>query len=142
VPYRGGGEAITSVVSGETSVYFAPLATAYPHVRTGRLRALAVMSEKRIALAPEIPTVSEAGYPGSESGFWHGLMVSAKTPKEIVNAIHAAALAALRRPDVSRRLDDMGYTIVGDRPEQFAQFLQSEVAKWRKVVRALNMTAE
>lgn len=142
VPYRGGGEAITSVVSGETSVYFAPLATALPHVGTGRLRPLAVTSTKRIPLAPDVPTVAESGYAGSESGFWHGLMVPAKTPKQTIATLHSAAIAALKRPDVAKRLHDMGYTPVGDRPEQFAQFLQTEIDKWRKVIRTIGMTAE
>jgi tripartite-type tricarboxylate transporter receptor subunit TctC len=142
VPYRGGGEAITSIVSGETSVYVAPLATALPHVGTGRLRPLAVTSATRIAVARDVPTVAELGYAGAESGLWHGLMVPVKTPKQTIATLHSAALAALKRPDVARRLHDMGYTTVGDQPEQFAQFLQAEIEKWRKVVRAIGLKAE
>ena len=141
VPYRGGGEAITAVVSGETSVYFAPLASAMTHVRAARLRPLAAMSTKRIPLAPEVPTVGELGYAGSESGFWHGLMVPAGTAPEIVKTLHAATLTALKRPEIDKRLNDMGYAPTGNSPEEFLQFLNSEIAKWRKVIREKGLTA-
>ena len=141
VPYRGGGEAITAMVSGETSVYFAPLASAMPHVRSGRLRPLAAMSATRIPLAPDVPTVGELGFGGSESGFWHGIMVPSKTPPEIIKTLHAATVTALKRPDVSKRLNDMGYSPVGDPPEQFLAFLKAEIAKWRKIIQEKGLTA-
>jgi tripartite-type tricarboxylate transporter receptor subunit TctC len=133
VPYRGGGEAITSIVAGETSVYFAPLSTAMPHVRSGRLRPLAVTAKQRLPLAPELPTIAEAGYPGTESGFWHGIMVPARTPKEIVARLHEATLAALKRPEVNKRLESIGYTVAADQPEQFLVFIRSEIERWKKV---------
>jgi tripartite-type tricarboxylate transporter receptor subunit TctC len=86
VPYRAGGEALMEVLSGEVSVYFSPLATALPHVRQGRLRPLAVTTAKRVPLLPEYPTVDELRYPGYQSGNWYGLLVPAKTPKEIITA--------------------------------------------------------
>ncbi|MFN9122668.1 MAG: tripartite tricarboxylate transporter substrate-binding protein, partial [bacterium] len=142
VPYRGGGEAINAMVSGETSVYFAPLASALPHVKAGRLRPIAAMSERRIALVPEVPTIAEAGFPGAESGFWHGSMVPSGTPVEVINALHAATTAALRREDIARRLTDVGYSVIGDPPGPFLEFVKSEVQKWRKVVQATGLTAE
>jgi tripartite-type tricarboxylate transporter receptor subunit TctC len=142
VPYRGGGEAINAMVSGETAVYFAPLASAMPHVRSGRLRPLAAMSDRRIALVPEVPTIAEAGFPGAESGFWHGSMVPTGTPVEVINALHAATVIALKRDDIAKRLSDVGYSVIGDPPAAFQAFVKAEVEKWRKVVQATGLTAD
>jgi tripartite-type tricarboxylate transporter receptor subunit TctC len=141
VPYRGGGESITAVISGETPVYFAPLSTGLPPVRSGRLRPLAVTSTKRLALMPELPTIAESGYPGFESGFWYGLMVPAKTPKEVITAIREATVAALNRPEVVKRMQDMVVTPVWDQPEEFAAFIKSEIEKWGKIIRATGLIA-
>jgi tripartite-type tricarboxylate transporter receptor subunit TctC len=141
VPYRGGGEAITAVVSGETPVYFAPLSAGLPQVRAGRLRPLAVTSTKRLSLMPELPTVAESGYPGFESGFWYGLVVPAKTPRETIATIREATVAALKRPEVSKRMQDIVVAPVGDQPEEFAAFVKSEIEKWGKIIRATGLTA-
>jgi tripartite-type tricarboxylate transporter receptor subunit TctC len=137
VPYKSGGEAIVGVITGEVSVYFAPLATALPQVREGRLRPLAVTSTRRLPLLPEYPTVAELGYPGYQAGNWYGLMVPAKTPAEIVAAVRTAALAALAHPAVSKRMTDLGYVIIGDRPEEFAAHLRSEIASLAKMLRTI-----
>jgi tripartite-type tricarboxylate transporter receptor subunit TctC len=142
VPYRGGGEAITAVMSGESPVYFAPLSTGLPPVRAGQLRALAVTSRERLAMAPEFPTVSESGYPGFESGVWFGLMVPAKTPKETVAAIRQATVSALDRPDVRKRLLNIGFTPVVDQPDEFTVFIKSEIEKWGKIIRAAGLKAD
>jgi tripartite-type tricarboxylate transporter receptor subunit TctC len=141
VPYRGGGEAITAVVSGEVGLYFAPLSVALQPARAGRLRALAVTSAARLPAMPELPTVAESGYPGFESGFWFGLAVPARTSKEIVSALHGAAVAALKKPDVVKRLDGIVFTPVGDQPEEFAAYIKSEIEKWGAVVKATGLTA-
>jgi tripartite-type tricarboxylate transporter receptor subunit TctC len=141
VPYRAGGEALTAVVAGETSVYFAPLATALPQIRRGRLRALAATSAKRLSLLPEYPTVAETGYPGYESGNWYGIMVPAKTPQEPIATIRGAGIAVLNNPVVSKRLNDLGYVPVGDQPEEFAAHIKSEIDKLRKILRQLGVTA-
>lgn len=142
VPYRGGGPAVNAVVSGEVPVYFAPIATALPFVRQGRLRALAVCTAKRMPMLPEYPTVAESGYPGYESSNWHGLVAPAKTPKEIITVIHAAAIAALNRPDISKRIQDLGMTPIGDQPGEFSEFLKADIEKWRKIVRQKGLTAD
>jgi len=142
VPYRGGGEALTAVVAGEVSVYFAPLATALPQVRQGRLRPLAVTTTRRVALLPEYPTVAELGYPGYQSGNWYGILAPAKTPKEIIATIHGAAVTVLKDPLVSRRLTDLGYVSVGDQPEEFAAFIKAEIATLAKIVKQTGATAE
>ena len=142
VPYRGGGESLTSIVSGETIVYFSPLPVALPHIRSGRLRAIAVTSKKRVSLVPEIPTVAESGYPRYEFNLWNGLLVPAKTPKETITAIHNALIAALKSPEVSKRMAEMSSNAVGSQPEEFAAFLKSEVDNIAKIVTKLNLKAD
>jgi tripartite-type tricarboxylate transporter receptor subunit TctC len=140
VPYRGGGEAIIAVMSGESSIQFGPLASWLPHVRQGRGRALAVTSSKRLPFLPEFPTVAET-IPGYEAGNWYGLVVPAKTPSEIITAIRSAVVSALNNPAVNKRLTDLGYLVIGDRPEEFAGHIRSEVDKLGKIIRTLGLTA-
>lgn len=135
VPYRGGGEALTAVISGEVSTYFSPLATALPQIRQGRLRAFAMTSAKRVPLVPEYPTIAELGFPGYESGQWYGILVPVKTPNEIVKTIRGHLVSALKLPDIVNRLTDLGYVIVGDQPEEFSAHIRSEVRKLAKVLR-------
>jgi tripartite-type tricarboxylate transporter receptor subunit TctC len=142
VPYRGGGPAVTAVVSGEVPLYFAPIATALPFIREGRLRALAMCTAQRSPLLPQLPTVAESGFPGFEASNWHGLVVPAKTPKEIIAVLHAAALAALKRPDIAKRIHDLGLTPIGDDPAEFARFLKTDIEKWRRIVRQRGLTVD
>jgi tripartite-type tricarboxylate transporter receptor subunit TctC len=142
VAYRGGGAALTAAVAGESPVYFAPVASSLPLIRSGRLRALAVTSAQRIALMPELPTAAEGGYAGYQCGNWYGFMLPAKTPKEIVATLHRATLSALGNAEIARRLGDLGYIVVGDQPEEFAGFIRSEIDALAKVVKALNLKAE
>ncbi len=142
VPYRGGAEAVTAVVSGETSVSFLPLATALPQARQGRLRALAVSTVKRVPALPEYPTLAEAGVPGYEFGTWYGVMAPAKTPREVVGVLHAAVTASLRSADVARRLNDLGYVIVGDAPDAFGTYVKSEIERLGKLIRAFKLAVD
>lgn len=142
VPYKGGGESLLSIVSGETAVYFSPLVVALPHMRQGRLRALGVTSTKRISLVPEVPTIAESGYPGYEFNLWNGLLVPAKTPKETITAIRNAVIAVLNTPEVNKRMVEMSSTIIGSQPEEFGAFVKAEVDKLAKVVAKLNLTAD
>ncbi len=142
VPYRSGADAITAVLSGEVSVYFAPLAVALPHIRTGRLHPLAVTSAGRLPLLPEYQTVAELGFPGYQAGNWYGLMAPARTAKEITTAIRNAALAAMNNPATGKRLADLGYVTVGDQPEEFAAFIKTETATLGKLLKAMNITPE
>jgi tripartite-type tricarboxylate transporter receptor subunit TctC len=142
VPYRGGGEAMTSVVTGEVSVYVAPLAAAFPFIEQGRVRALAVTTSKRLQALPGYPTVAESGYPGYEIGNWYGIVVPAKTPREIVATVHKAAVSALALPAVNKRLLDLGYVIVGNQPDEFAAFARAEVERLGKLIRTIGAKAE
>jgi tripartite-type tricarboxylate transporter receptor subunit TctC len=135
VPYRAGGEALTSVLSGETSVYFAPIAPALAHVRSGRLRALAVTSKARLLALDRYPTIAESGYPSFQTGNWYGLAVPARTPPEIVAALNKAALAVLKNPGVNKKLVDSGYLVIGDTPDQFAAHIRTEVANLGTVLK-------
>ena len=142
VPYRGGAPAQTAVIAGEVSIYFAPVATALPFVREGRVRPLAVGSTVRLAALPDCPTIAESGYPDYDASNWHGLVVPAKTPKETIAVIHGAAITALKRPDIRRRMQDLGLTPLGDEPAQFAEFMKADVEKWRKIVRQKGLRAD
>ena len=142
VPYRGGGEALTSVMSGETSVYFSPLAITLPFLQDKRLRALAVTTPKRLPVVPDYPTVAEAGYPDYVAGNWFGIMLPVKTPRETGTSVREAALATLGNADVAKRLNDLGYVIIGDRPEEFAAHIRSEIDKLGKIIRKAGLTAD
>jgi len=142
VPYRSGGEALTSIVSGETSVYFAPVAAALPQVNTARLRALAVTSAKRLPLSATTPTLAESGYPGFEFGNWYGIMAPAKTSREVIDRVHAASVSALNNPGIHKRLLGSGFVPIGNTPEAFAAFFRSEIETWGKIVRELELSAD
>jgi tripartite-type tricarboxylate transporter receptor subunit TctC len=142
VPYRSGGEALTAVLSGETSVYFAPVAGALPQVKQGRLRPLAVTSSRRLSLAPDVPTVAESGYPQFEFGNWYGIVAPAKTPREIIDRVRSASVAALGNPGISKRLLDSGFVPIGNTPEEFGAYFRAEIEAWGKIVRALKLSAD
>jgi tripartite-type tricarboxylate transporter receptor subunit TctC len=139
IPYVGGGPALTAIISGQTLVYGAPLSTALPHIPQ-RLRALAVTSGKRNSLLPEIPTVAES-VPGYEFNAWAGLLVPAKTPKEVIASIRSAVVAALNRPEVSKRLSDLGYSIVADQPDELAAFIKADIETMAKLIRQNRLSA-
>lgn len=134
VPYRSGGEALTGLVSGEVSVYFAPLAPTLPFIRQGRARPLAATTSRRLAQLPELPTVAESGYPGYQAGNWYGITVPGKVPPELVSTIHAKAVAALNEPATRKRLLELGYIIGADKPDAFANFIKSEIGSFAKVI--------
>jgi tripartite-type tricarboxylate transporter receptor subunit TctC len=142
VPYRGGGEALIAVVTGEVSVYLGPLATVLPQVQQGKLRGLALTTLKRLPALPEFPTVAESGYPGYEAGNWYGLIVPVKAPRDAVTVLRNAVLAAYKNPTVAKRMDDLGYVQGGSSPEEFAAFIKSEIDKLAKILRQVGAKAE
>jgi tripartite-type tricarboxylate transporter receptor subunit TctC len=141
VPYKGGGEALTSVISGETPLMFAPVVTALPHIRGGRVRALAVTTANRLPLLSDLPTIAETGVKGYASSNWFGLMVQAKTPKDIVAALHRAVVATLNKPEVIKRINELGCIPVGNQPEEFGAFIKSDIALLANVFKAAGVTA-
>ena len=136
VPYKGGAPGMVALVGGQVQLYFATISTALPHVKSGKIRALAVTSAKRSIVAPEYPTIAEAGVKGYEHASWVGTLAPAKTPPAIVNALHAEAVKAIARDDVKSALLRDGLEPVGDSPQEFATVIKAEVAKWMKVVKA------
>ena len=138
IAYKGGGPALAAVVAGETAVYFTPYATGLPHIRSGRLRPLGVSTLKRLPDLPGIPAIAET-LPGYEVLAWNGLMVPAKTPGGIVDSLHKAVISALNQPDVSKRLNDLGFLVVGSRPEELAAYVKSEIDKYAKLIRQIGL---
>jgi tripartite-type tricarboxylate transporter receptor subunit TctC len=135
VPYKGGGQSITGVLSGEAHMMWAPISTAAPHGKTGRMRVIAVTSAKRVASLPETPTVSEAGVPGFEYGGWQGIFVPAGTSPEIIARLNGTILKAINTSEFKDYLQQEGSELVGSTPEAFAAFLRDEVVKHAKIVR-------
>lgn len=136
IPYKGGAPAATDLISGQIQVMFNTLPVILPHVRTGRMKGLAIASGRRIPAAPDLPTVAEAGLPGFEASTWYGVMVPAGTPSPIVNKLHGAFVAALNAPDVRERLTNENFELVGSTPAEFAMYVRAEIPKWAKVVKA------
>ena len=142
VPYRGGAPAAVAVITGEVDVLFTGALGVFPHVHSGRLRALAVTTSRRLASVPDLPTVAEAGVKGFEVVSWNGVVVPAGTPAAIVQRLNSSINDALRTPEVRQRLSSEGLQIVASTPQEFEQFIKSEIAKWAKVVRAAGIKAE
>ena len=139
VPYKGTAPGITDLIGGRVSVNSATIVSTMPHVTAGRLRALAVLSGKRSQAVPQLPTVAESGIAGYEIDVWYGTLAPAKTPKEIIARLHDETARILAQPDVKERMLAMGLEPIGNPPDQFADYLRAEVAKWAKVVRAADI---
>lgn len=136
IPYRGGGEAITSLVGGQVPVGYLGFAPSLPYIKAGRLRALAVTGKKREALLPSVPTIEELGFAGFETQTWYGAVVPAGTPPEIVTKLYRAFTDALRANGVKERLASAGLEIiVSPTTEDFAKYIRTEIARWPPVVK-------
>jgi tripartite-type tricarboxylate transporter receptor subunit TctC len=134
VPYKNSAQGYVDVIAGQVEAMFFNLPGPLPHVKAGRLRALAVSSVKRAEQVPNVPTVIEAGIPGFEVTVWQGYAVPRGTPQVYVSRIHAAMMKALESPDLKQRFYDNGVTAEPTTPEAFRKFVQSETAKWKKVI--------
>ena len=141
VPYKGGGQMVVAVISGEGQVMFSPVSTAVPHSKTGKLRLLGVSSAQRIASLPEVPTIAET-IKGYDYGGWQGLLVPANTPTEIINRLHASVLKVIATPEFKDYAAGEGSDIVGSTPDWFVQFLKSEVTKNAALVKAAGIKPE
>jgi len=142
IPYKGGGPSVIALVSGEAAVGFTTTPSCIFHIQNGKLRGLAVTTPKRSPFLPELPTVAEAGVPGFAAEAWYGMLVPAGTPKEIIQRLHATSVKALQFPDVKKRLDATGLVAVGNTPDEHERYIRSEVEKWGKVVRALDLRVD
>ena len=136
VPYKGASPLLTDVIAGHIEVVFMGMASALPHVKSSRLRALAVTSMKRVAAAPEVATIDEQGLPGFDTTSWFGVAVPAGTPRDIVTRLHAAIVRIIALPEVRNPLISEGAEFIGDTPEQFAEFLKADIERWGKAIKA------
>ena len=142
VPYKGAAPALADLLGGQVQLMFSTMPPALPHVKDGKLRALAVTSLKRSPAAPDLPTVDEIALPGFEANTWHGVVVPAGTPGAIVARLNREIVAILHLPDVVERLSGQGAEALGSTPEEFAAYIKSESVKWAKVVRDSGAKAE
>src|SRR6266566_2535648 len=136
VPYKGAAPALQDVIAGHVQMMFATASSVVPHIRDGKVRALAVTTLKRTTVLPQLATVDELGLKGFDATTWHGLVAPAKTPKEIVAALHRATAQALNDPGVKKQLADLGVDIIGGTPEEFAAYIKSEIRKWTAIIKA------
>ena len=142
VPYKGTGPALTDTIAGQTDLYFSTTAAALPHVKSGRLRALAVTTPKRLPFAPDIPTVAESGVPGYETIQWHGLIGPKGLPSPIVARINGEVAKLLELKETAEQLQNDGVSPAGGTPEQFLATIKKEIPIWRKVVNDVGIKAE
>ena len=142
VPYKGSAPAVTDLLGGQVQMMFDNIPSALPHIKAGKLRALATTGAKRDPALPELPTIAETGVVGYESGVWFGLAVPAGTPKDIIAKINAEALKGTKSPDFVRRMTELGYLILGTSPETMAEMTRAEIARWTPVVKASGATVD
>ncbi len=139
VPYKGGGAAVADLIGGHVGFSFASMPSALPHVRGGKLRALAVAPAQRVPSAPELPTVAESGLPGFSSEDWQGVLAPAKTPQDIVMRLNGEIHKVLGTAEVREKLDAQGFQVRLSTPQQFAELIRSESTKWAKIVKEANI---
>lgn len=142
VPYKGSGQAISDLVGGHIKVMISGMASTLPHVRGGRLVGIATTGAQRTPATRDLPTIAESGFPGFEASSWFGVLAPAKTPQPVIARLNRDIIQALRDPPVVKRLEAVGFEIVTNTPEQFAAYIQSEIAKWAKVVKASGVKPE
>jgi tripartite-type tricarboxylate transporter receptor subunit TctC len=141
IPYQGGAPAVTAALSQQVDALSISMPTPLPHVKQGKLKALAVASLTRVAALPDVPTVAESGFPDFEERSWVAFFAPAKTSPEVVAQLNAAINDALRQPDVRDRLNALGFEPHGGSPQEFSAYLRKEVDKWARIVKATGMTA-
>ncbi len=142
IPYKGVAPAMISLLGGETALLYDPVLTSLPHVKAGKIRALAVGSSTRTPLLPELPTVAESGVPGFEASSWFGIVAPAATPREIVARLHATLVKTIGDKEVSQRLQSQGMEPVLNTPEQFAERIKTDLPRWGKLIRAAGIKPE
>ncbi len=142
VPYKGAGPAFIDLIAGQVSFYFGSLPSSLPHIKSGRVKALAVTGAKRSPIVPELPTIAEAAVPGFESTQWYGLLTSSKVPVDRLNKLNTDIVAALTNPQVKERLFGQGFEVVANSREEFGKYIREEIAKWAKVIKEAGIHAD
>ena len=139
VAYKGVGPALVDVLAGHVQVFFSNAAPAVPHIKAGRLRALATSGAKRSLVAPEIPTVAEAGVPGFEASAWYGVIAPARTPAAIVHRLNAEIVRFMRTPETQERLKSLSAESLTSTPQEYARVIEADIDRWGKLVRRLGL---
>ena len=137
VPYRGTGPAVQDLIANQIQIMIDQSSNSLPHVRAGKIKAYAVTAKQRNSAAPDIPTTAEAGFPGIEVAIWHGLWAPKGTPRDVINKLNAAAVAALKDPEIRKKLEDLGQDIPTPeqmQPDAFAAYQKAEFAKWKPII--------
>jgi len=142
VPYRGGAPALADLAAGQLSMMIENMPGTMPFVRQGKMKALAITSRTRSALAPELPTMIEAGVPGYEMYGWNGLFVPKGTPAAVVTRLHAELVKVLARPEVKEHMTTLGAEPSGNSPQEFAAFVKAEQVRWGKLIKDLGIKPE
>ena len=142
VPYKGSGQGVIDLVAGQIQMLIGGMSSVMPHIKTGRLRAIAVTGAQRSPAMPDVPTVAESILPGFEATAWYGALAPAGTPRAIVSRLHSEYARALALPEVKQRLENLGFEIVASAPDVFAAYIKTEIVKWAKVVKASGAKAQ
>ena len=142
VPYKGGGPAAVALMGGEIAMIFGEPATIVQHIKSGKMKAIAVTSGKRALALPNLPTVQESGFPGYDVTSWNGMLAPAGTPADIIRRLNTEFNRIIATPEMRKRMIDNGYEPVGGPPEKFGEFIRAEIAKWAPVVKAANIRVD
>ena len=142
VPYRGGGPALSAVLSGEIDAIVAVPVVIAPHIKAGKLRAIGVTTAKRTSVMPDVPTLAESGVQGFDVSSWNGVHVPSGTPADVINKLNMAFNKTMADPDVRKQLIDAGYEIIGGEPAKFSSFIASELEKWKPIVKLTKLEVE
>jgi tripartite-type tricarboxylate transporter receptor subunit TctC len=142
VPFKGGGPAVTALLGEQVQLLVFAAGAGVPHLRSGKMKGLAVTGKQRSPALPNIPTMTEAGYPQLDSGAWMGLVVPAGTPDAVIAKLHAATVKAIKDPDVAAKLADQAVELVGSRPDEFGVFIRAQYEKWGKLIREAKLNLE
>lgn len=142
IPYKGAGPALIDVISGQVQIMCTSPLPAMPHVKSGKLRALAMTSATRSRATPEIPTVAESGYAGYETSLWYALLAPARTPRAIINRLHAETVKVVKSPGMTEQLMAQGAAPIGSTPQEFDAYLRTEIDRWTKLIARANIKSE
>lgn len=142
VPYRGFAQALTDLLSGEVTMSFSTMQSASPHIKTGRIRALAVTGRKRSSVAPALPTMAEAGVPGYEMVTWHAFLAPAGTPPDAISRIQTETVNVLKIPEIRKYMESLGIDLVGSTPGELGEFMKTEIIKYRQLIRTAGIRPE
>jgi tripartite-type tricarboxylate transporter receptor subunit TctC len=135
IPYKGATQGVTDVMSGQVQLYVSSIPTLISHIKSGKMRAIAVTSAKRVDDLPQVPTIAESGYPGFEAVTWFGILGPANLPKEMLSKLNTDINKALKDPELKKKLSDQGADIAGSTPEQFAKLIRDDIARWGRIVK-------